>query len=527
MDVGEVLEQLILTDKPTHSKRFAKFMALTLRLLRHSRKSPYWEVIQVHINRGYSGHSHSYDIDTNNSYHIKSKVIYPKKHLNNFKSLSPTQMKLYRDTINTIQQFLTDSKIPADSPIDLSLVLGLNSEFNHDIQLTEKQFNEIKRWIQKMPNIHLVKNVNYQSEDLLICKDHHIETIDFVSNNNYPMITWKNQLKFKTNYKDRRHPENTVNQIKELIKYYQLHTVFNNHSVESKLIISRGLNHELLNAYNNLINNNIYHLKMSDYHHLLGNLGLNILSHFNKILLHDTKELNNLHFDLINNKLTSIQDIKDKYNNALDVDRYGILLQFLIEYYGLYFANRREYENVINGETQKTSNLNVMPFLFEMKTLVKIGKMLDYINTYYNRLIYDPKINKINDVDDGYYFNIHYNVMKNKNMNKNISNKLIHNKKYHVFSEKQLENGECLFSVERCTPDIVLSEPVWINNKPIYWFDAKCTKATNCVYDTKRQYQMYRFTKNYGSGAILALGTADLSIVGINDVQILDCSHYL
>ena len=135
-------------------------------------------------------------------------------------------------------------------------------------------------------------------------------------------------------------------------------------------------------------------------------------------------------------------------------------------------------------------------------------------------------------MDEGYYFDIHYNHHHNNNNNfiksenESISDKLF-DKKYHVYSEKQLENGDCSFFVDRCTPDIVLSEPVWINNKPIYWFDAKCTKATNCIYDIKRQYQMYRFTKNYGSGAILALGTADLNIVGINDVQILDCTHYL
>ena len=116
------------------------------------------------------------------------------------------------------------------------------------------------------------------------------------------------------------------------------------------------------------------------------------MSYFNSVLCDDSANLKNLHYDLINNKINSIHDIKEKYNDELDIERYGILLQFLIEYYPLYFVNRKEYENVINGPSQKISNLDVMPFLFEMKTLVKIGKLLDYINTYYNRLIYNPKL---------------------------------------------------------------------------------------------------------------------------------------
>ena len=194
------------------------------------------------------------------------KVIYPQKHLNNFKSLSSTQMKLYRDTINVIQQFFVDNRIPAHSPIDLSVILGVNSEFNDIICLNHKQFNELKKWLHKMPNIHVINHSDngmngvHESDDILIAKDYHIESIDFVSNN-YPMITWKNQLHFKTHFRNKRHPENTVNQIEELIKYYQLHSVFNKHSVESKMIISRGLNPELTNAYNNLINNNVHNLR--------------------------------------------------------------------------------------------------------------------------------------------------------------------------------------------------------------------------------------------------------------------------
>merc|ERR1712087_201 len=219
--------------------------------------------------------------------------------------------------------------------------------------------------------------------------------------------------------------------------------------------------------------------------------------------------------DLVRGQLTSIDALRLKYNHNLDVERYGVLCQFLIEYYPVYFQ-RKEYENVVHCRIQM-SDLEVMPFLFEMKTLVQIGKLLDYINSYHSRLLVS------NSVFTNYgHFDIH-----GKKSSKQKNGSSLFEKQYRVFSEKQLENGQCSFAVDRCTPDIVLSEPIWINQKPIWWFDAKCTKATNCLYDKKRHYQMYRFNKNYGSGAILALGSADLSIVGINDVCILDCSHYL
>jgi len=343
------------------------------------------------------------------------------------------------------------------------------------------------------------------------------------------MITWKNQLRFATHNKDMFHAENTVNRIKELLRYYQLHSVFSKHSVESKMIISRGLNSELTTAYNHLLNGRIDKLRMNDYHHLLGNLGLNLLSYCRHILCgDDASQLKRLHDALIAGDVESAQQLKQRYNARLDVEKYAVLLHFLREYYPLYFVNRKEYESVIVGDTQKLSQLEVMPFLFEMKTLVKIGKLLDYINAYYNRLILHSRISDREEVQrNAYYFDIHYNHCEKNGRRRRNGKAKLHEKKYEVFSERQLENGDCSFAVERCTPDIVLSQPVWINNQPVYWFDAKCTKATNCLYDTKRQYQMYRFTKNYGSGAILALGTADLSIVGINDVVILDCSHYL
>lgn len=368
-----------------------------------------------------------------------------------------------------------------------------------------------------MPNVTLVPSHGVDSEELIISKDPHIESIDFAADK-YPMVNWKNRVHFKTHFKHKRHPENTVNHIRELISFYQLHSVFHSLSMESKTILSRGLEPELTAAYNKLIGERVHELTMNDYHHLLGNLGLNILSHFHHILCAESTAVLDLHRDLIRNRIQSVDDLKEKYNRELDVARYGVLCQFLVEYYSS-FVIRKEYENVIHGETQKMSHLEVMPFLFEMKTLVKIGNLIDYINAYHSRLLVS------NGVGTPYSFDIHYG--RNSSDQRKGGEGPLFKKQYRVFSEKQLENGDCSFSVDRCTPDIVLSEPIWINQKPVWWFDAKCTRATNCLYDEKRQYQMYRFCKAYGSGAILALGSADLSIVGINDVTILDCSHYL
>eukprot|EP01083_Nonionella_stella_P288941 983265_1 len=119
---------------------------LTLRLLRHTRKAPYY-IIQVQFVR--ASHSHTFEINHHDDYRINSKVIYPKKHENHTKSLSPTQMKFYRETINQIQTFLQTQQISPDSPIDLSIILGTNSAF--DTHYNDKKLNELKKWLQKMP----------------------------------------------------------------------------------------------------------------------------------------------------------------------------------------------------------------------------------------------------------------------------------------------------------------------------------------------------------------------------------------
>ena len=477
---------------------------LVVRLTRHARKTASSEIISICVIR------HLYSSTLAQGANIKSKVIYPNKHANHNKSLSATQMQLYRDKINEIQTYLNNHSIAPGSKIDLSVILGINSSF-HD-----KQWDELKKWLHKMPNIAVT---NGNDDKLIISKDYHIESIDFVSNK-YPMITWKNHLQFKCHSKDKRNFDNTTHRIKELTNYYQLHSVFKHHSIESKMIIARGLNTQLNKAYNKLIDNDMQSLDMNDLHHLLGNLGVNILSFCNKILCKDKENLIHLHHDFINKQISTIEDIASKYNEHLDLIKYEKLCRFLLDYYPNYFsnANGKEYENVIHGATQTMSHLDVMPFLFEMKTLVKIGKLLDYINAYNDRLIH------ANAKEDRYWFDIHDKQKKQPKSNENIK---IFDKDYRVYSERQLENGDCSFSVDYCTPDIVLSHPIWINNKIVYWLDAKCTKGANCLYDQKRRYQMYRFTKNYGAGAILALGSADLSIVGISDVIILDASHYL
>eukprot|EP01084_Bolivina_argentea_P199371 341149_1 len=240
---------------------------LTLRLSRWSRKAA---TIQIHVIR--CSHSQSsFAITSERTHTIHSKVIYPKKHLNHCKSLSQTQMKFYRDTINGIQQYLHTKQIPPDSPIDLNVIFGLHS--NIDVQFNDKHLTELKKWIQKMPHI---KVLHSDHNDFIIARDHHIESVDFVSHS-YPMITWKNPVHFKTHIRETRarsiqNTANTIYSIKELINYYQLHSVFSTHSIEAKMILSRGLNSELVTAYNHLIANNIRQLSTHDYHHLVGNL---------------------------------------------------------------------------------------------------------------------------------------------------------------------------------------------------------------------------------------------------------------
>eukprot|EP01084_Bolivina_argentea_P275249 469360_1 len=169
---------------------------LTLRLLRYARKAPYY-IIQIQFIR--NSHSHTFELN-HDDYRINSKVIYPKKHENHTKSLSPTQMKLYRNTINEIQTFLQTQQISPDSPIDLSVILGTNSSFNTN--LNDKKLNELKKWLQKMPHIN-VSNTN--NDNYLITRDYHVESIDFISNH-YPSIQWKNQLNFKKDMNN-----NTIN----------------------------------------------------------------------------------------------------------------------------------------------------------------------------------------------------------------------------------------------------------------------------------------------------------------------------
>ncbi len=106
-----------------------------------------------------------------------------------------------------------------------------------------------------MPHIN-VSNIN--NDNYLITRDYHVESIDFISNH-YPSIQWKNQLNFKKDINN-----NTINHIKELTNFQQLHSVFNKHSIESKMIISRGLNTGLTNAYNNLIDNKIHKQAIQD-----------------------------------------------------------------------------------------------------------------------------------------------------------------------------------------------------------------------------------------------------------------------
>eukprot|EP01083_Nonionella_stella_P108315 314889_1 len=151
-----------------------------------------------------------------------------------------------------------------------------------------------------------------------------------------------------------------------------------------------------------------------------------------------------LHHDLVHNKIATVDDIQRKYKPSLDTTKY----------YASYFANRIEYKQVIDGPTQRLSHLDVMPFLFEMKTLVKIGNLLDYINTYYSRLLYDTKWSRLSEDESEYYFDIHYNNTQRGQKQENKSDNKLFNKQYRVFSEKQLENGDCAFAVERCTPDI-------------------------------------------------------------------------
>eukprot|EP01083_Nonionella_stella_P250308 864608_1 len=96
---------------------------LSLRLARWSRKA---STIHIHIIR-YSHSQSSLAINNERTHTIHTKVIYPNKHLNHCKSLSQTQMKFYRDTINGIQQYLHNKQIPPDSPIDLNVIFGLHS----------------------------------------------------------------------------------------------------------------------------------------------------------------------------------------------------------------------------------------------------------------------------------------------------------------------------------------------------------------------------------------------------------------
>ena len=114
-----------------------------------------------------------------------------------------------------------------------------------------------------MPHIN-VQNSDTDTNSFEITRDYHIESIDFVSNH-FPVITWKNQLHFKTHSLSRSDTQNTVHRIKELIHYYQLHRTWSifpryamdfrqlnfcindvagitSHGFEHRLILKRGTN---------------------------------------------------------------------------------------------------------------------------------------------------------------------------------------------------------------------------------------------------------------------------------------------
>ena len=456
----------------------------------------------------------------NVSHNIRhSKVIYPLKRKTH-KTLSKEQTKIFQDCIQDISDEC--SKLSRSSVIfwdDIQNYLLLHKNIN------PKYISDIRKYISKMPN------VNFSNDNQYITGDDHIKNIQFISDYKYPMITWNNNIKF-----DRK----SMGIVRDIVKFNQLHTLYPGLSGNAKMIICRGIHYEMNTAFRKLTkfsNPFMYrnidfekywkqNLNMNDYVRLVGNLGIDPYQFIDE---------NDLHMDTLR------KDVKCMSNYNMN-QKYGISPE-LAMFLRMFETN----DNIFHKENMKHLNnihhLDIIPWIFEMKVLVKIGKLIQYINTYRKNIIY-PTFKHNFDFDFiqndpnlfGNYFDIQHKSKHNtndKNSNKKSLTLLrqqfnyIKNKEYKVYSEKQLMKGECNFSEEYCTPDVLLNEPIWINKHPVYWFDAKCTKSINCINDQKRRYQMYRFTKQYGYGAIISIGASDLNLYGINDVIILDGSSWL
>ncbi|ETO13919.1 hypothetical protein RFI_23447, partial [Reticulomyxa filosa] len=261
-------------------------------------------------------------------------------------------------------------------------------------------------------------------------------------------------------------------------------------------------------------------LSMSQYLHLIYNIGIHPLG---IVTLLDTDNLINtqhLHDMLMRDEdgTVTADQLWRQLTQGLELsctDDNGPewIAQIIVDFYRMM---RKDKNKQAHFQTLQLNRLDSVPYLFEMKVLVKLGKLLRYIDVMTNSLLVCNS--KSLEIDKN---------MHGTNVPLSLHHPHHQHASYRVYSEQQITNGICQFGKYRCTPDVVLNKPIWINQRPVFWIDAKCTRGVRLLMDEKRKRQIRRFTRHYGPGAIVAFGAVDLTQTNIRDCIVLDGCGWL